>query len=82
MIGIGPILNFIEAMRAAPKSAQLFQSGKFSVTMLMSNAENPGRPAHSVSNIRIMAAAPMRPGTAGLSHDITPSKKALFLNFI
>ena len=78
MILIGPTLKTIEATTAAPKSPQLIQSGKFSLTTLIRGAI----PFQSTENIRISAAAPIRPTTAGLRLARTLAKTRLFLNFV
>ena len=82
IIGIGPTLNLSEATSAAPNNTQLFQSGKFSLTTFTLTSDSSGSPSQLVSNIRITAAAPIRPATEGRSQDITPSKIRLLLNFM
>ena len=49
--------------------------------MLMSRRENIGMPAQEALNMRIMAAAPMRPTTDGRIQLITLSKIVLPWNF-
>ena len=63
-----------EATAAAAKISQLKTSQKFSFTTLTSNEDSRGVPAQVVLNIRIKAAAPIRPTTAGRSQPITPAK--------
>lgn len=78
IILIGPILKTIDATTAAANSPQLIQSGKFSLTMLISGTS----PFQSTENIRIRAAAPISPTTAGLRLPRTLAKTRLFLNFV
>ena len=78
MRGMGPIFRNREATAAAAKRIQLIQSGKLSLT-----TETAGlKPAQSTLNIRINAAAPIRPTTAGRSQPRTPSKTLLPLNWV